>query len=432
MSILGGSEKEIHIQSAQDEFLYINKGHKIIDAISSWWTCIHGHRNPRIMEAIRKQTESLDHVIFAGFTHDPGEILAEEILKTTNNEFEAVFFSDNGSNAIEIAVKLAVQFFKNKNHSKDINRKTWIRFTKSYHGDSIGAMSLGGESVFTRIFRDLNFPSKEYKSPDCMNCPWGKSPSNCKVECLDEMEQDFKSQSHTIVGVVVEPLVSGANGMVFHEEKFLQRLRRLTQERDIVLILDEVFTGMLRTGEWYAYQKAKIQPDMICLAKGLTGGSLPLALTLIRKEIVEAFRSENLNHAFYHGHTMAGSALACSAGIASLEILQETGKENISRLEACFHSKKKVLEERFPHKIKNLRYLGAIFAMEVVQDIGPDEYLNPIGRKMRSLAMEQGVLIRPLGNTVYLTPPYNIRDSSLDTIFAVLENILEKEFTQFP
>lgn len=429
MSILAGQEKEISIVSAKDEYLYTDQGQKIIDAISSWWTCIHGHRNPKIMEAIRKQTESLDHVIFAGFTHEPAERLSDEILKTTKGDFEAVFFSDNGSNAIEIAVKLAVQFFKNKNLSKDSQRKTWIRFTKSYHGDSIGAMSLGGQSVFTRIFRDLNFPTKEYISPDCTNCPFAKSPDTCNVECLDEMAEDLKKNGEQFVGAVVEPLVSGANGMVFHDVKFLQRLRKLTQDKDIILVLDEVFTGLYRTGEWYAYQKAEIKPDMICIAKGLTGGTLPLALTLITEKIVDAFRSDDVNHAFYHGHTMAGSAIACSAALASLEILQETGEENISRFVSYFQLKKKTFDEKFAGKVKNIRHLGAIFAMEVVQDLGPDEYLNPIGRKIRAKALAEGVLIRPLGNTVYITPPYNIHKASLDQIFSVLEAILEKEFT---
>jgi adenosylmethionine-8-amino-7-oxononanoate aminotransferase len=430
MSLLGLESDEIKIVQAKGDFLITDRGEKIIDAIASWWTCIHGHNHPKIMEAIRKQTYSLDHVIFAGFTNEPAEQLAEKVLSKTNHDFKAVFFSDNGSNAIEIAVKLAVQFFKNRNISRDKDRKTWIRFSKSYHGDSIGAMSLGGESVFTRIFRDLNFPTKEFDTPDCINCPWNKTPNNCKVECLDELELYINHHPFEVVGAVVEPLVSGANGMIFQHPKFLQKLRLLTKQFGVFLILDEVFTGFFRTGEWFAYQKAHILPDMICLAKGLTGGTLPLALTLIREEIVKEFESKDPAKAFFHGHTMSGNPIACSAALASLEILEKEGLKNIQELELKFEIAKRKLEKKFPDQLRSIRFMGGIFAMEVNQDLGPDEYLNPIGRKLRSQALKQGVLIRPLGNTLYLTTPYNIQDENLNQVFSVIESILEKEFTQ--
>jgi adenosylmethionine-8-amino-7-oxononanoate aminotransferase len=421
------------IISAKGDILITKDGQEIIDAISSWWTCIHGHRNPEIMDAIRSQTKELDHVIFAGFTHPPAEELASLIHDSTNHDFEKIFFSDNGSNAVEIGVKIALQFYKNRNRvgsSPDKNRRKFIRFSLSYHGDSIGAMSLGGESVFTRIFRDLSFPTEEFQTPNCVRCPFGKKPESCKTECLDEFRTYLESSADEVVGVVLEPLISGANGMIFHSKKFLQELRRLTSEHGILLILDEVFTGLFRTGEWYAYQYAEIKPDIICLAKGLTGGTLPLAVTLVTKEIFNEFDSPDPNKAFFHGHTMAGNPIACSAAVASLKILKREGIHLIKTLNASLVDMLSRLSINLGSRIRDPRVLGSVLAFEVEQDMGPDEYLNPLGRTIRENCLAQGVLIRPLGNTVYLTPSYHISEENLAKIFQVLEQVIEKEFTE--
>ncbi|MCC5814913.1 MAG: adenosylmethionine--8-amino-7-oxononanoate transaminase [Leptospira sp.] len=429
MSIQGNSSP-IKIRRAEGDFLYRENGEAIIDAISSWWTVIHGHRHPAIMEAIRKQTERLDHVIFAGFTHEPAEELAQLILDSMNADldsghFSKVFFSDNGSNAVEIAVKIAHQFYKNRGTIRDKKKSIFVRFSLSYHGDSIGAMSVGGESVFTRIFRELSFPTKEFPSPNCIRCPWGKIPDTCSTECLDDFRSFSTDHEEEITAVLVEPLVSGANGMVFHSEKFLQELRRITKEKNIFLILDEVFTGLYRTGEWYAFAKARIQPDIVCLAKGLTGGTLPLAVTVVTEEIYREFDTADPLKAFYHGHTMTGNPLACSAAVASLGILKEQGRDLIGKLEENLRSRGEMLASALPNLVRDMRVLGGILAFEVEQDLGPDEYLNPLGRRIREACLERGVLIRPLGNTVYLTPSYHIGQDSLDQIFSVLRDVLE-------
>lgn len=420
-----GNLSPVSIQRAEGDFLIDEEGREIIDAISSWWTCIHGHNHPRIMEAIRSQTRELDHVIFAGFTHEPAIRLAEKVISSTKGLFSKVFFSDNGSNAVEIGVKIAHQFFKNRARQEDRKKTTFLRFSRSYHGDSIGAMSLGGESVFTRIFRELSFPTKEFDTPDCLRCPFGKKPDTCSLECLDRFQEYLADNHQSTTGVVIEPLIGGANGMVFHSERFLQELRRITKEYGIFLIFDEVFTGLYRTGDWYAFSRAGVQPDILCIAKGLTGGTLPLALTLVTEEIFREFDTHDPLKAFYHGHTMAGNPIACSAAVASMEILEESGELLVGNLNQELNRRGKILAENLPGRISTLRVMGAVLAFEVNQDLGPDEYLNPLGRKIRETCLEKGVLIRPLGNTVYLTPSYHISETSLDRIFSVLEETLK-------
>lgn len=440
MSIQDGSIP-IRIRRSFGDFLEREDGSTIIDAISSWWTCIHGHCHPEIMNAIRSQTEKLDHVIFAGFSHNPAEELADLVLESTGRQFHKVFFSDNGSNAVEIAVKLALQFFRNRNASffgqskeyPDKNRKNFVRFSLSYHGDSIGAMSLGGESVFTRIFRDLAFPTREFPTPNCTHCPWGKKPSHCQTECLGDFSRYLETSGGETVAVVLEPLVSGANGMIFHSEKFLVRLRELTKSYGILMVFDEVFTGLFRTGEWYAFTRAEVLPDLVCLAKGLTGGTLPLALTLVSEEIYREFDSPDPEKGFFHGHTMAGNPIACAGAVASLKILFREGRSQVENLNRRLVAGAESLQNALGDRIRDMRVMGSILAFEVNQDLGADEYLNPIGRRIRDLCIEAGVLIRPLGNTVYLTPPYNISSENLEKVFFVLEKVLlrewEKEFT---
>ncbi len=424
MTLQGEGSPPLKIERAEGDILYTEDGREIIDGISSWWTCIHGHRNPDIMQAIRNQTEKLDHVMLAGFTHRPAEELAEIVLDSCNRIFSHVFYSDNGSNAVEIALKIAHQYYRNKDGSR--TRKTkFVRFSLSYHGDSIGALSVGGESVFTRIFRNLSFPCFEFPSPNCVNCPWGKEPTTCSTECLEQFRKFSDLRHEEITAVILEPLVSGANGMVFHSEKFLRELFHITREKRILLILDEVFTGLFRTGDWYAFQKAGIEPDLVCIAKGLTGGTLPLAMTLIQEEIYSAFVSSDPMKAFFHGHTMTGNPIACSAGIASLRILQEKGFDLLNDLESRLKQVAQELIEIHADSIQNMRVLGGILAFEVVQDLGPDEYLNPVGKKLREACIQRGALIRPLGNTVYLTPSYHISRENLDRLVRILSEVLD-------
>lgn len=420
---LWGELPPISIVSAKGDILYTKDGREIIDGIASWWTCIHGHRHPKIIEAIQNQIKTLDHVMLAGCTHEPAEELALKLQKTTQNQLPWIFYSDNGSNAVEIGLKIAHQYYKNLNPKTKKN--TFIRFTKSYHGDSIGAMAVGGESVFNRIFRELTFPTKEYISPNCIRCPWGKKLETCNTECLDSFRKDVENDFENITGVILEPLINGANGMVFHSEKFLIELDKIIKTKGLLLILDEVFTGLYRVGHWYAFLRAGITPDIVAIAKGLTGGTLPLACTMVSAKIHQAFEDPNPEKSFFHGHTMTGNPIACKAAIASLEILDECGENLVLELELKLKERGKELERKFSHIIKDMRILGGVLAFEVDNDLGLDEYLNPIGRRLRNVFLAKGALIRPLGNTIYLTPSYHISNDTLDKLFLILAQGLE-------
>lgn len=406
--------KEVHIAKAQSEFLYDIDGNSYIDAIASWWTSIHGHNHPFIVEAIVNQLQSLDHTILAGFVHTPAQRLAEKLIEFTDNHFYKVFYSDNGSCAVEVAIKIAIQHFKNQN----INKTKIIHFSSSYHGDTIGAMSVGGDSAFNENFRTLFFDSPVFDAPDCYSCSWSSDKKRCKNECLEKLKFYFQREHNSIAAIILEPLIFGASGMKMYKEQVLLDLRTLCDKYNILLILDEVFTGFGRTGEKFAFMKAKIEPDIIAIAKGLTGGILPFAATLVTKKVYDPFYSDDVSKAFLHGHTMTGNPLASAAAIASIELFE---KENrlamVCELEKEYREFGQILEKKFPEKVKNIRFLGSVFAFELNQSAS---YLTNLSRAIFQNSLENGVILRPLGSTIYLTPPYTIQKNSLHKIFETI------------
>ncbi|MCW7469977.1 adenosylmethionine--8-amino-7-oxononanoate transaminase [Leptospira kanakyensis] len=420
LTIQEEGETLINFVQATDEFVIDSFGNSWIDAIASWWTMIFGHRHPKLVLALEKQLKELDHIMLAGHIHPPAESLSKVLLELTNSEFHKVFYSDNGSNAIEIALKLSVQFYQN--HPDYKPRSEFLVFSNSYHGDSIGAMNVSGKNYFNRIYSELRFPTKEFPAPNCMFCPWGKSANSCHTECLSDLELAIKQKEY--VGIVIEPLVFGANGMLFYDKKVLVKLRELATATNTLLIFDEVFTGMGRLGEFFAYQKAGVKPDLLVMAKGLTGGMLPLGATLVSKFIYEQFLSKDPYKAFFHAHTMTGNPLACSVGYASVKLLKETGLGLVKKLEASLQKRIEPFQKTLGNRIKNVRVMGGIFAFEFQETIAEDEYLNPVGRRIREKMKEYRVLIRPLGRTIYITPPYTISENSLDQIFLGLEQTL--------
>ncbi|GBF37524.1 adenosylmethionine--8-amino-7-oxononanoate transaminase [Leptospira johnsonii] len=412
------SDPPLKIVSAKGEFLYDENGKEYIDAISSWWVSIHGHNHPNLVDAVKKQLDSLDHVLLAGFTHPPALELAHELLEFTDWNFRKVVYSDNGSTALEIMLKIALQYFRNQGRQK---KKVFINFSYSYHGDTIGAMSVGGDSVFNRVFQSLLFQTKNFPSPACHDCPVSKSPHSCAEDCLDELEAYLSAHSEEVVGVVMEPLIAGAGGMLFHKPSVLTRLREITKRYDVLLLLDEVFTGFGRTGADFAYQKAGIRPDMIALAKGLTAGILPLAVTLVSEEIYKEFLSSEPMKAFYHGHTMTGYPPGCASALASLRIYKEENRlADVKRLESYLEEGWAKLRSEFPDKIKNTRVLGSVGVGEIFTGKLKPGYVNPFAREFRRICQEKGVILRPLGNVIYITPPYNISKSSLDKVFQAI------------
>lgn len=420
LTIQDESESLLKIVSAEKEFVTDEDGNVWIDAISSWWTMIYGHRHPTLVEALQNQLKSLDHVMLAGNIHEAAETLSKALLELTRSDFAKVFYSDNGSNGIEIALKLSIQYYQNNPNTKP--RSEFLVFSNSYHGDSIGAMNVSGKNYFNRIFSELRFPTKEFPAPNCMFCPWGKKPNNCSTECLSELELEIKQKEYA--GIVIEPLVFGANGMLFYDKKVLVKLRELATYTDTLLIFDEVFTGMGKLGDPFAYQKASVVPDLLVIAKGLTGGMLPLAATLVPNFVYETFLSKDPYKSFFHAHTMTGNALACSVGYASVAMLKDFGLTKVRELESKLKTHAESFQNKMGNSIENVRVMGGIFAFEWKEPVATDEYLNPIGKQIRDSLRKYFILLRPLGRTIYITPPYTISDASLERIFLALEKTL--------
>ncbi|MCZ8344427.1 MAG: adenosylmethionine--8-amino-7-oxononanoate transaminase [Leptospira sp.] len=431
LTVQDEDEDLVPVISAEKEFFYDEDGNEWIDGISSWWTVIHGHRHPKITQAIETQLKSLDHIILAGHVHRPAEMLSKKLLELADNDFEKVFYSDNGSNAVEIALKLAIQYYKNQiietteetqNSSNGVpSRESFLIFSSSYHGDSIGSMNVSGLTYFNRIFANLRFPTFETPAPNCFQCRFGKTPDICKTECLDSLEKEILKKKYA--GVVIEPLVFGAAGMIFYDRKVLEKIRTLCEKTNTLLILDEVFTGMGRLGKNFAYQLAGVKPDLLAIAKGLTGGSLPLAATLVSKKIYSRFQTKDPFRSFFHAHTMTGNAVSCAAGIASVDLLLSE-KDLVPSLQTKLQILMEELQKRLGGKLKNPRVLGAIAAFDWPEEIAEDEYLNPVGKEIRNQLKKNFVLLRPLGRTIYITPPYTISPVSLEKIFHALYDVL--------
>src|SRR5437870_2918677 len=280
-------------------------------AVSSWWVNVHGHANPRIAAAIAEQARKMEHVILAGFTHEPAEELASRLGKWVAPELTHLFFSDDGSTAVEVALKLAVQHFSNLGLGE---KREIVALEHGYHGDTAGAMSVSDDSPFTEPFRAMRYKVHRVHSAYCYRCPVGLRRESCHIECVTQLETLLAERGDKIAAVIVEPLLQAAGGMVVHPVEFLQNVRALCTAHDILLIADEVLTGFGRTGKMFACDLAGVVPDLMCLSKGITGGFLPMGVTLSSERVESAFRSENRQHTFYHGHSYTGNAMACSAG----------------------------------------------------------------------------------------------------------------------
>ncbi len=400
------AESEMEIKSAQGAYLFPSNGQKILDAISSWWVTLHGHSHPTITKAISYQASQLDQVILAGFTHKPAQQLAQELVRHVPTGLNYTFFSDNGSTAVEVGLKMAINFHENKGFP----RKRIVALEGAYHGDTFGAMSVSGRSMFTDPFASHLFP----------------------VEYIPLEEERtvhaFKTMIATghkegkIGALIVEPLVQGAGGMRMYSPKVLEDLYTVCQEEKILFIADEVMTGFGRTGTMFACEQANITPDILCLSKGITGGLLPLGVTMVKPEIFQAFYSEDRKKTFFHGHSYSGNPIACAAALASFKVFEEEKQMNTIARISQYH--KKVFAPRLQEhpKVANLRTCGTIAAIELqVKDGG---YLSTVGPKLSQFYLQNGVLLRPLGNVVYILPPYCITDKELDRVYDVIEESL--------
>lgn len=405
----GLNEPIIKIENAKDEFLYTEDNKQIIDGISSWWVNTHGHSNKKITNAIQNQTEKLQQVIFAGFSHNPAEEAAAKILEFLPPQLEYPFFSDSGSTSVEVALKMAVGYFNNKGKR---NRTKIIAFEKSYHGDTFGGMSSGGKSIFNQPYTNMLFEVIHLPFPE----------KNAEKITINRFRDILKNQASEIAAIIIEPLILGSGGMLIYEPFVIDELYKLAKEHEVFFILDEVMTGFGRTGKMFAFEQTNIVPDIICLSKGITGGTLPLAITIATKEIYEAFYSKNKADMFFHSSSYTANPIACAAASANLDIWKNESPLYKINCINKFHSEKmKLLEQN--EFVKNARVLGSIFAFNI--KVEKEGYLSDIAIDLYRFYIENGVLLRPLGNTVYIMPPYCTSEKSLNQIYDIIEESIE-------
>ncbi|MGH9734305.1 MAG: adenosylmethionine--8-amino-7-oxononanoate transaminase [Candidatus Acidiferrales bacterium] len=380
---------------------------------------MHGHCHPRIMRAIADQTRKLDHVLLAGFSHEPAQELSQRLRKFLPPSLTHLFLSDDGSTAVEVALKMAVQYWQNVGRAE---KKTIVALERAYHGDTVGAMSVGDDSDFTDHFQPMRFPVHRVHAAYCYRCPVGKTRATCDIDCIEQLRALLERESRTIAAVIVEPLLQGAGGMIVHPVEFLQRVRRLCSEHDVLLIADEVLTGFGRCGKMFACELAGIEPDMMCLSKGITGGALPMGATACTTAIHDAFVSTDAGHTFFHGHSYTGNPIACAAAVASLEVFEtEPVFEGIAGI-AQIHADRLAQIKDHP-TVGDVRSIGTVAAVELKADDAG--YMSHIKPKLYEFFLNAGILLRPLGNVVYVLPPYVISRDDLNYIHDKIRESLD-------
>ncbi|HVM76160.1 MAG TPA: adenosylmethionine--8-amino-7-oxononanoate transaminase [Candidatus Saccharimonadales bacterium] len=404
----------IRVARAEGVYLYTADGRRITDAISSWWVNLHGHANPRIGGAIAAQAKKLEHVILAGFTHEAAEELAARLKKWVPGELNHLFFSDDGSTAVEVALKMAAQYFVNLERPE---KREIVALEHGYHGDTAGAMSVSDESPFTEPFESMRYPVHRVHAAYCYRCPVGLKRESCHIECVQQLERLLAERGEKIAAVIVEPLLQGAGGMVVHPVEFLQKVRALCTKYDVLLIADEVLTGFGRTGKMFACGLANVEPDLMCVSKGITGGFMTMGVTLCTDRVEDGFRSESRMHTFYHGHSYTGNALACAAANENLRIFDDEPVFDRITTITKIHAER-LADLREMHQVGDTRQVGTIGAVELVA--GDAGYLSALRPKLYGFFLDRGVLLRPLGNVVYVLPPYVIEPEELHRVWDVV------------
>ena len=392
----------VPIVRAEGAWVEAADGRRILDAISSWWVVTHGHRHPHIMAAIKAQADVLDQVIFAGFTHEPAERLARRLIEMAPAGLSHVFFSDSGSTSVEVALKMALGTWRNRGEP----RTRILALEHAYHGDTTAAMSAGARGLFSDPYAPLLFDVTRipFPAPDREKATFAAIESACAAEA--------------VAALILEPLILGAGGMLTYSPATLAEMARICRAAGALLIIDEVLTGWGRTGALFACEHAGITPDILCTAKGLTGGALPLAATLCRPEIFAAHLSPDRTRTFFHSSSYTANPIACAAALANIEVWErEPVRERIAALAAAQagHSARFRGDRRF----SEVRQLGTMTALDLI--VGDAGYLAEVGPRLMSFSLARGVLLRPLGNTIYVLPPYCITPAELDLVYSTID-----------
>nr|WP_294945098.1 adenosylmethionine--8-amino-7-oxononanoate transaminase [uncultured Mucilaginibacter sp.] len=400
------AQPPIPIVRGEGACLYAEDGTKYIDAISSWWVNIHGHAHPYIAQKVAEQLTKLEHAIFAGFTHEGAVELAERLLAILPSNQKKAFYSDNGSTAVEVAIKMCLQYW----HNKGEQRTKILAFNNAYHGDTFGAMSVSGRSAFTAAFDSLLFEVEFIDLPNSEN--------------IEEIKSHISHLKSHISSFIFEPLVQGSAGMVMYEAEYLNQLMAHCQSEGVLLIADEVFTGFGRTGKPFACGHVEVQPDIMCFSKGLTGGTMAFGLTTCTQDIYDAFLSDDKMKTLFHGHSYTANPVACAAALASLDLfLEPSTQQNIDRITTLHAAFADTIKGH--RSIKSTRQTGTILALE--WETGNDtSYFNGLRDKLYHYFLGKGIILRPLGNIIYILPPYCITDAELGYIYKTIGQALDE------
>ena len=403
---LASEDEPILISSGEGVHLITPDDRKIIDAISSWWVNLHGHANPHIAKAIAQQASTLEQVIFAGFTHKPAIDLSENLLSILPSNQKKIFFSDNGSTAVEVGLKMAFQYWGNQG----IKKKKVLALEGAYHGDTFGSMSVGERGLFTKPFSDYLFETSFIDFP-------------VNEELTFKQFQNF-ADTNEVAAFIYEPLVQGASGMRIYSPTILEKLVAYAQTKNIICIADEVFTGFGRTGKFFASDYLETKPDIMCISKGITGGALPLGVTSCNDKIISAFQTSDSTKTFFHGHSYTANPIACAAANASFELLSSPECQGSIKRIADHHT-------RFVEKVKNhggvkmAKSIGTILSIELSSDESTN-YLNSTRKKIYRYFLDKNILLRPLGNIIYVLPPYVITEQQLQSVYSAIEEFLRQ------
>lgn len=399
-------------------YLITEDGRRILDGISSWWVNVHGHCNPKVSQALAQQAQRLEHVMFAGCTHPPAVELAERLLAKLPQNLNKVFFSDNGSTAVEVALKMAYQYWTNRGERQ---RRTFLALKHAYHGDTVGAMSASHDSLFTASYAPLLFHVERVAVPRDYLASLDPANDGSATAALTEFEDLLRSRCDEIAAVIVEPMLQAAGGMLVWKPQMLRKLRELCDRYGLLLIADEVMTGFGRTGKMFACEHGPVEPDLMCLSKGLTAGYLPLSVTVASDAVYEAFLSDDRSKTFFHGHSFTANPLGCAVALAGLDIFENDGVlERVDGIASKMRSRLQAFVGRA--YTKDARQIGGVGILEL--ETGGEGYLANIGPRMAALFLERNLLVRPNGGIVYFMPPYVVTDDEIDWAFDQIEEVV--------
>jgi adenosylmethionine-8-amino-7-oxononanoate aminotransferase len=420
-------EEPLIIERGKGSYLIDTEGKKYLDGTSSIWVNLHGHRHPALDRAIKTQLDKIAHSTFLGLSNPPAIQLARELIQIAPKGLKRVFYSDNGSTAVEVALKMAVQYWQQRRPEAG-PKNTFLHLKLAYHGDTLGAVSVGNIELFHGRFKSLLFPTLEADPPYCYRCPLNQTYPSCQMACLDPIEQLLKKRHRDLAGFIIEPLVQAAAGMITAPPGYLTRVRELCTKYQVLLIADEVATGFGRTGKMFACQHERVTPDLMAISKGLTGGYMPLAATLTTEEIYKGFLGAYEDFkTFFHGHSYTGNPLGCSVALANLEVFKK--EKTLARLQPKIKTMTRLLQplRQLPH-VGDIRQRGFMAAIELVEDKKskkPYPLAARMGHRVTMEARRRGLLLRPIGNVLILMPPLSTSLPELTHMIEILQASIE-------